>query len=116
MRNSVSILFCLATLTLGSLIAADSAENHADDIVTVKVVGVLKTNLVKIGGETTGTVVRSKGIDWELEFGKDADLKKSAENLDGKRVTVEGSLERRAGVEVKERWIVTVTKLQPVKD
>jgi hypothetical protein len=37
---------------------------------------------------------------------------KAAEKLDGKKVVVQGSLERRAGVEVKQRLIVTVSRLQ----
>ena len=37
---------------------------------------------------------------------------KVAEKLDGKRVIVKGELERRTGVEIKQRWIVTVTSLK----
>jgi hypothetical protein len=39
-------------------------------------------------------------------------LRKKAEKLGGKKVLVRGSLERRAGVEVKERWIVTASSVE----
>jgi hypothetical protein len=39
-------------------------------------------------------------------------LRAAAEKLNGQQVTVTGSLEKRAGVEVKERWIVTVATLK----
>ena len=48
-----------------------------------------------------------------MEFASNAEMKQAAAKLNGKRVTVEGSLERRGGVEIKDRWIVTVAKLQP---
>lgn len=78
----------------------------------MSVIGTLRTRVVAIGGETTGTTITAKGITWELDLGKDADLRASAERLDGKLVTVTGTLERRPGAETKERWIVVVTSLK----
>lgn len=98
----------LAFLAVTALIAADES-------ISVKVVGKLRTGIVAIGGETTGTTITAKGVTWELDFGKNAELRKAAEKLDGKEVTVRGMLERRAGVEIKERWIVTVTELKAVE-
>lgn len=100
---AVTILVCAATVA-------------AEDSVAVFVVGTLRTGVVAVGGETTGITITSKGITWELDFGKDAELKKAAEKLNGKKVAIEGTLERRAGVEVKERWILTVTKLKAVEE
>lgn len=97
-------------LVSAAWLAADPAA--ADESITVTVVGTLRTSVVAIGGETTGTTVTAKGITWELDFGKDAELRAAAEKLDGKLVTVTGTLERRAGVEIKERWIVVVTSLK----
>jgi hypothetical protein len=111
MVKSISILLALTLVATSGLQADDPTVKADEDVVTVKVVGTLRTGLVAIGGETTGTAVKAKGITWELEFGQNAELKKVADKLNGKRVTVEGSLERRAGVEVKERWIITVTRL-----
>jgi len=88
------------------------AAQPADESISVTVVGTIRTAVVAIGGETTGTTITAKGIKWELDLGKNAELRTAAEKLDGKLVTVTGTLERRAGVEVKERWIVTVTSLK----
>jgi hypothetical protein len=92
------------------LLAADPAR--AEESITVTIVGTLRTGVVAIGGETTGTTVTANGITWELDFGKNASLREAAEKLNGKLVTVTGVLERRAGVEIKERWIVVVTSLK----
>ena len=86
----------------------------AEESVEVTVVGTLKTGIVSIGAETTGSTITAKGITWELDFGKDAALKATAEKLSGQQVTVTGTLERRPGVEVKERWIVIVKTLKGV--
>lgn len=94
------------------MVQSDMAADPVDESITVTVVGMLRTGIVAIGGETTGTTITAKGIKWELDFGKNAELRTAAENLDGKQVTVTGTLERRAGVERKERWIVTVTSLK----
>jgi hypothetical protein len=95
-----------------AFIAAFLAIAPADESISVTVVGTLRTGIVAVGGETTGATITAKGVTWELDFGKNAELRKAAEMLNGKRVAVRGTLERRAGVEVKERWIVTVTDLQ----
>lgn len=93
-----------------------AADPPADESISVTVVGTLRTGIVAIGGETTGSTITARGVTWELDFGKNAELRKAAEKLDGKKVTVSGTLERRAGVEVKERWIVTVGELHVAGD
>ena len=113
MFKTFAMLLGVCVLSTRTLCAADSVKSD-DDAVHVQVVGTLRIGVIAIGGETTGIVVQSKKITWELEFAENSDLKKAAEKLNGKRVSVEGSLERRVGVEVKERWIVTATKLQSI--
>lgn len=88
----------------------ESREETTESI-RVEVVGTLRTGIFAIGGETTGTTITAKGVTWELDLGENAKLRKLAESMDGKRVRVEGSLERRKGVEIGERWIVTVSAL-----
>jgi hypothetical protein len=101
----------IPVILLGAaMLSADSAP--VEESITVTVVGTLRTGIIAIGGETTGTTITAKGIKWELDFGKNGDLRAAAEKLDGKLVTVAGTLERRAGVEIKERWLVTVTSLK----
>lgn len=95
-------------LLLWAALSAAGAEERIE----VTVVGVLHTGVVAIGGETTGATITAKGITWELELGEHA---QKAESLDGKRAVVSGELERRQGVEVKERWIVKVDSLAPAE-
>ncbi|MBI1248642.1 hypothetical protein GC197_12480 [bacterium] len=83
-----------------------------DDSVEVTVTGTLRTHLLAIGGETTGTTITANGITWELDLSKKPEFRKLADKLDGKKVIVEGSLRREMGIEVGERWIVTVTGLK----
>ncbi len=82
---------------------------------TVTLEGTLRTGLVAIGGETTGTRIDTAGGRFELEFGKDKGLRQKAEQLDGKRVVVIGTLEIRQGAEIPEPRIVIVTSLKEGK-
>lgn len=109
-----SLLCIIFSLALGSAAVAEES-------ITVTVVGTLKTGVIAIGGETTGVTITAREVTWELNFGKNDELRKAADKWNGQQVTVTGSLERRAGVEVKQRWIVTVTSLkgpegEPKKD
>lgn len=82
----------------------------------VELKGKLRTGIVALGGETTGTIIETRDGTFELDFGKDKDLRQQADKLDGKTVQVEGSLTVRKGVDVKERKIVAVRKLEEVMD
>ncbi len=104
-----ALLLCIAVIATEPLIASE-------DSIQVTVVGTLRSGIVAIGGESTGTTITAEGITWELEFGKNAAFRAAAEKLDGKKVKVEGSLERRRGVEIRERWIVTVVGLRALGD
>src|SRR4051794_18320328 len=88
------------------------AAGQSEESITVTVIGTLRTGIVAIGAETTGTTITAKGITLELDLGKDAERAEAAKNLNGKQVTVTGTLELKRGVEVKERWIVTVATLR----
>jgi hypothetical protein len=73
----------ISVLLLGAAMhAADPAP--VDESINVTVVGTLRTGIVAIGGETTGTTITSKGIKWELDFGKNTELRAAAEKLNGK--------------------------------
>lgn len=93
-------------------VASVAAARDVEDQITVRVVGTLKTGIAAIGCETTGTTITAKGVTWELDLGGQPELRNRADQLEGQKVMVEGSLERRAGVEIPERWIVSVTKLE----
>lgn len=94
-------------------VAGEAPQAAVDDSITVEVVGTLKTGVVAIGAETTGVTITSGNITWELELGERARLKNAAEMLNGKKVRVRGTLERRQGVEIQERWIVNADRLRP---
>ena len=75
--------------------------------------GTLKMGIVTIGGETAGAMLKTKeGTKYELDFGKDDELAKLAESLDGKVVCVTGKLQIRTGTEIKERQVIAVISLK----
>jgi hypothetical protein len=104
--------FVFAVLIGISTLAAADPKPGSEASVNVTVVGILRTGMVVIGGETTGTTVTAKGTTWELDLGKNNEFAEAVKMLDGKKVVVRGRLERRPGVEVKERRIVIVSGLQ----
>lgn len=98
----------------GVLVAAVAAGGGAgDDFIDVVVRGTLRTGIMAIGGETTGTTVTARGATWELDLRGKPEWTARAESLSGRRVVVTGSLEARPGVERRQRWIVTVKTLEP---
>jgi hypothetical protein len=102
----------LLSLILGATAAPANEKPVAGESITVTVVGTLHMGILAIGGETTGTTITARGVTWELDLGGNAALREAAEVLSGKTVVVQGTLGRRSGVEIKERWIVTVTGLR----
>ena len=102
MRGCVIGVGLVALLALSAL-AADKQ---------VEVKGTLRTGVVAAGGETTGTVVETKEGTYELDLGKNEDLRLTVEKLDGRAVVVTGSLTVRGGVEVKQRRIIAVSSLK----
>ena len=109
------LTFAAVILSAVMLNAADPKPAATEESVEVTVVGTLHTGIMAIGGETTGTTISAKGITWELDFDKSGELRAKANALGKQKVVVKGTLERRPGVEVKERWIVHVTALQKTK-
>lgn len=97
---------------LAVLSAQDKNAKAGDDYIRVEVRGRLQHGVVAIGGETTGTTITARGITWELDLKGKADLAKIAEKLDGRAVVVAGALDVKKGVEIRQRWIVTVTGLK----
>ncbi len=98
----------LGVAVLFSALPASAAEKDADQYIKVEVTGNLKTGLVAIGGETTGTVIATGGISWEVQPGQT-----DVENLDGKMVTVTGTFAMKPAVELRRpRSIVTATSIK----
>jgi hypothetical protein len=88
------------------------AKDGGDDSIDVVVRGTLRTGIMAIGGETTGTTVTARGATWELDLRGNPEWAARAEALSGRRVVVTGSLEARPGVERRQRWILTVKTLE----
>ena len=75
--------------------------------------GTLKTGIMSIGGETTGaTLTTGKGVVYEVDFSKNAELAKLADSLSGRHVVVTGEMETVKGVETGERHVIEVTALK----
>ncbi len=89
-----------------------SNQKGNKDYVKVEIQGKLQTGIMAIGGETTGTRISANGITWEVDLGKDAKLRRKGEELGGKKVILTGLLTRRKGVEIRERWIVTMKSIK----
>jgi hypothetical protein len=86
------------------------AATNAEEKVELK--GRLRTGVVAIGGETTGTIVETKDGPFELDISMNKELADKIAKLDGKQVVVTGILEIRKGEEIRERKIVVVKTLE----
>lgn len=108
--------FALLLPAPGNRLGRATAQETKKEAKKVELTGTLRTGIVAIGGETTGTLLETKKKGrFELDFGKLKALRQAAEKLDGKQVRVVGTLEIRKGVEIKERRIVRVTSLEEAK-
>jgi hypothetical protein len=107
----------LAGLLVAAVASAAQGDGRAaggadGDSIEVVVRGTLRTGIMAIGGETTGTTVTARGATWELDLRGNPEWAARAESLSGRRVVVAGTLEVRPGVERRQRWIVTVKTLE----
>lgn len=87
-------------------------EQTAADSINVVVVGTLKTGIMAIGGETTGTTITANGVTWELEL-QDVKQFEFAKQNANQRVRVTGEFVQFGGVEVPDRSVVLVRTLEP---
>lgn len=94
------------------LVALPLAALDAGKTLDVMVQGILNDGVVAIGAETTGTVIKVGKTTWELDLSADPKFKKAAEAASGKVVVVTGKVQKKKGVEVKERTIVKVETLK----
>lgn len=101
----------MTILILGAFALGMLAGGGGDDSIEVVVRGTLRTGIMAIGAETTGTTITARGVTWELDLAGDRRLAAKAESLSGRKVVVRGTLEVRRGVERRQRHIVTVTSI-----
>jgi hypothetical protein len=110
--NIALLAIALGLSTAVATAAAGVVEGESGDHVRVEIRGTLRTGVMAIGAETTGTTIHANNVVWELDFGDNRELKDRAATLNRKSVLVTGTYEKRKGVEVKERHIVKVTTLK----
>lgn len=79
--------------------------------VKVEIKGILQTQIMAIGGETTGVIIRAGDLSWDLDLGTNRQLHELAERLHGKTALVRGTLKRISGIERGERDVVVVESL-----
>jgi len=85
----------------------DKKDNEAKK---VKLTGTIKTGIVAIGGETTGTIIETKDGNYELHVSKE--LRTEVDALNKKLAEVTGKHEAKKGIEVKLRKIVNVERIK----
>ncbi len=103
----------LGLLGLALLAAGAAAQGGGEkEYIKVEVRGTLKTGIMAIGGETTGTIITTPHGTLELDFGKKKELRELAGKLNGKEAVARGTLQVRKGVAIKQRLIVAVTDLK----
>lgn len=73
--------------------------------------GTLKYPVYAIGGETTGTMLKTEKGDFELDLNGNKEMKEAVQSLKNKRVVATGKLTTRKGEEVPERHIILVSSL-----
>jgi hypothetical protein len=104
------LLLTGVVLILGmSALAADQKPK------VVEMTGTLRTGIVAIGGETSGIVIETRAGRFDLDLGKNKELRRKAAALNGKKVTVAGTLVVRKGVELKERRIIVVRSMKETR-
>ena len=114
-KSADGIIGYVAAGSLKHLKKEETPIKLVGDFVKVFIRGKLQTGIVAIGGETTGTIITSGNVTWELNLGDDKSLRQQAEELNEKPVIVTGMLTRKEGVEIRERWIVDVAELKGVE-
>lgn len=86
--------------------------SEKDHVVSVVCRGRIHTDVVALGGETTGfTIELTPDGDktWELELQNK--LADSARKSDNRTVVISGTLTVRKGIAIRERWIIAVRNL-----
>lgn len=89
------------------------APKKIDEIIRVEMIGQIKTGGMAIGGETTGTMIMSKGIVWELDFQGNQQFEEVARLIGDRPAYVLGQLTRIDGVEIQNRIVLLVEMIKP---
>ena len=109
-----TLSIAIVATNVNSILADDKKQGDVPEYVNVEVQGTM-SQVMAIGGETTGIQIRANGISWELDLADDRDLRKVASKLFDSKVHVTGTLQVKRGVEIRQRWIVKVKTLGPAR-
>ena len=90
---------------------ATTGNQTTKDSIEVVVVGKIQTGVMAIGGESTGTTITANNITWELDLQNDEQLLEAVNTIGQTFAQVKGRLTKKAGVEIRERWIVLVDSI-----
>ena len=109
-------LLAAAVTAMGFIVplVLPAAGGEGEHYAKVEIKGIIQTNMVAIGGETTGTVITVGGSSWDIDLGKNKVLQELAERLNGKAVLIKGTLMRIKGIARGERDVVIVESLSEV--
>ena len=104
----------LAALAVGAVLVAASL-GRAADAPKFDQTGTVSTGTMAIGGETTGTILKTEAGSFELTP-TNAAVGKQIAALKDKKAHVTGTLTVKEGIEVGQRKIVTVESIEAVKE
>lgn len=96
---------------LGAVVGAEEPPVK-DSPIQVECHGKLRTEVVAVGGETTGMTVDFDGVTIDLKVDREAD-RKFAEGHHKQHVTILGRLRQIKGPERGIRWVIDVDKIAP---
>jgi hypothetical protein len=116
MKNVICATSILALVLLAQVGRTRAGEEppkpEKADSNAIEFTGKVRTGIVAIGGETTGTTVSANGKSYELDFRQNSKLRALARTLNGKDVVVRGTLQQKEGVEIRQRRIIMVAELR----
>jgi len=113
MRRWIVLALAVAPVFLPAALAASDKDD--DVYIKVDIKGKIRTDVVAIGGETTGITIQVKNVTWELDLGDNKEFHELAKKLNGQLALVKGTYHEVPGVEIPQRHIVKVDDLKPAE-
>lgn len=95
----------------GNPIAPSPPTSPASETINIDMTGIIETDVVSNGSETSGTTISSNGIVWELDLQDTPELVQASRILNSTSARVKGTLSRTGETDVEFRWIVKVDSI-----
>ena len=106
------ILMLVVFMVFGVPGTSNALDEATDSYIKVEIKGTLITGVAQIGGETTGVLIRTSDVVWELDLQRNDKWRELANSLNGRKALVSGTFRRKKGLEVPVREIVSVESLK----